>query len=1155
VNRRTSTLPCRARLTPASVIAASGGPSSAEPAHETAQVASTKQAILVLAALCVSTIGISLSPTSALARNTNVFQFSLGAASSTPADPYPLSEPSGVAVDQASHDIYVTDTGNHRIEKFDSSGNLVLMFGKDVNHTTGGNVCTIASGNTCQAGSSGFEPGELSAPTFTAVDNSATSPSKGDVYVGDTGDSIVSKFTENGSLIESWGTEGQFGGINPLDGVAVDQNGNLFILGETAVTWLEPEGAQHSAFGYPRGTSAGGLGIDAEEHLYKADGSPEITKFTDTGENLGEPDGTGAAVGLTIDPSSNDLFVDEAGGSISHFGLNCGQHCEPQDSFGSGHLNGARGLAVDGSNHTVYVANAGEGDVAVFVAVLLPNATTEPATEVGQTTAKLNGNADPAGGGNITGCRFEYGIDTSYSLGSVPCSPAAPYSAATDVSAEITGLTTETTYHYRLVDESAKGTSDGTDQTFKTHAVPGISTDLPTNVTASSATLNGSWVGNGEDTHYYFEYGPTESYGSKSALPPGTDGGSGTGTRSVSFELTGLTVFTGYHYRIVASNSVGTSYGEDRTFNTLGGHEFTASYGSLGPGDGQLSNPQGIAVDEFTGAIYVADTGNHRVVKFDASGNFASTWGWGVSDGNPASEICTSSCQAGIAGTGAGQFTSPIFIAVDNSGGPSSGDVYVADTAHNIVQKFDPSGNLITSWGTEGAMTYSGGIAGIAVTTNGKLIVQPGSGNGIAVDSFGHVVGGSVAIELSTNNDYYNDGNEVQEFKTSCEPNLPCSPADGFGNGILNSAGGIAINSDTGELYVANSGDNEIATFSPVPVPEVGTMPVTTEGPTSATLAGEVTPTGGATVTGCHFEYGTGTSYSLGSVPCSPATPYSAKTDVTADLSGLTPFVTYHFRLAATDSNSMNLYHYSRDRTFTPMPALDPSVNGISVSELTPTTATLSSEINPNMSATIYRFQYGKSTEYGSQTPPSDSIGSDGSDHSVTYTLSELQPATTYHFRVVAVNLNGVTEGSDASFNTPDSPAVASTAASGVTESTADLSATVRPGFRSTTYHFEYGPTIGYGTKTSESQSIGADDAIHSVSSSILGLSPLTTYHFRVVATNSIGATDGPDQTFTTAATPTITPKSVTCKAGFVKKHGKCVRKPHRKRKSHRRSN
>ena len=59
-------------------------------------------------------------------------------------------------------------------------------------------------------------------------------------------------------------------------------------------------------------------------------------------------------------------------------------------------------------------------------------------------------------------------------------------------------------------------------------------------ITSTSAILNGSWIGNGEDTHYYFEWGTTTSYGNDTTLAPGVDGGSGVGVQSAAFELTGL---------------------------------------------------------------------------------------------------------------------------------------------------------------------------------------------------------------------------------------------------------------------------------------------------------------------------------------------------------------------------------------------------------------------------------------------------------------------------------------------------------------------------------------------------------------------------------------------------------------------------------------
>ena len=78
------------------------------------------------------------------------------------------------------------------------------MFGEEVDETTGGNVCTAASGNTCKAGASASVPsGAFESPTFVAVDSSS-----GDVYVGDTGDNLISKFNEEGELVSNWGSGG-----------------------------------------------------------------------------------------------------------------------------------------------------------------------------------------------------------------------------------------------------------------------------------------------------------------------------------------------------------------------------------------------------------------------------------------------------------------------------------------------------------------------------------------------------------------------------------------------------------------------------------------------------------------------------------------------------------------------------------------------------------------------------------------------------------------------------------------------------------------------------------------------------------------------------------------------------------------------------------
>lgn len=96
-------------------------------------------------------------------------------------------------------------------------------------------------------------------------------------------------------------------------------------------------------------------------------------------------------------------------------------------------------------------------------------------------------------------------------------------------------------------------------------AAPGATTGPATNVTATSAKLNGSVDPNNQATSYYFEYGPTRRYGSRTGDARVGNGG---GPRAVSADVGGLQPNTVYHYRIVASNPSGVTSGADRTFRT-----------------------------------------------------------------------------------------------------------------------------------------------------------------------------------------------------------------------------------------------------------------------------------------------------------------------------------------------------------------------------------------------------------------------------------------------------------------------------------------------------------------------------------------------------------------------------------------------------------
>jgi hypothetical protein len=95
-------------------------------------------------------------------------------------------------------------------------------------------------------------------------------------------------------------------------------------------------------------------------------------------------------------------------------------------------------------------------------------------------------------------------------------------------------------------------------------------------------------------------------------------------------------------------------------------------------------------------------------------------------------------------------------------------------------------------------------------------------------------------------------------------------------------------------------------------------------------------------------------------------------------------------------------------------------------------------------------------------------------------------------------------------------PGALTGAASGVGTSAATLNGSVRPNSQLTTFQFQYGTDTSYGSET-PAQLAGQDASEHPVSAALAGLTPGTTYHYRLVATNPSDTTFGADRTFTTA--------------------------------------
>ncbi len=482
-----------------------------------------------------------------------------------------FDEPWGIAVSDVTHDVYVVDSRNHRVEEWSASGSSF--------------VGEFAP------------PGGFSQPTWIAVDNSGDplDPSNGDVYVVDPGHGVIDKFTATGVFIGSLtgpAPKGVSRSFGVLEGVAVAPSGEVWVLEGSGEIYNFSDGLVNEYLG-ERSTIFGalefGLAVGEENDLYVR--TRGIVKLNSSGQVLVNPfcgevevvDGSVesekpvSGFGVAVDSASGEVFVDN-GGSVGV----CGLDGEPLDGFNLGKIEFVESadVAVDESDGMVYATARVSNEVMVFKAVRLPSVTVGAVSEQSPRSLTLNGTVNPEGE-PVTRCEFEYAAAIEYKPGTsapyknrVPCSPGpgslGSGSSPVAVSAHLTGLTPETKYDYRLVTENSIPIPSASVNQEVT-AGPVLGGEFVTKVTSSSAMLGASIDANGDDTHYYVEYGTSVSYGSYVPVPPpGADIGSGTEVQTIGLPLQGLTAGTVYHYRVVVVQD-GEEFEEpDRTFVTQG---------------------------------------------------------------------------------------------------------------------------------------------------------------------------------------------------------------------------------------------------------------------------------------------------------------------------------------------------------------------------------------------------------------------------------------------------------------------------------------------------------------------------------------------------------------------------------------------------------
>ena len=193
--------------------------------------------------------------------------------------------------------------------------------------------------------------------------------------------------------------------------------------------------------------------------------------------------------------------------------------------------------------------------------------------------------------------------------------------------------------------------------------------------------------------------------------------------------------------------------------------------GNSGIGHGQMSAPSGVAVDT-AGNIYVADTANNQIEEFTSLGLFVRAL---TAGGSTAS-------APGFA------MNHPSGVAVD-----SSGNIYVADTGNNQVEKLSPDGTLLATFSAAGFVPGGGSAA--------RKMKSPAA---VAIDATGDIFvadrGDNQIVELSSTGTF-----------------LKAFTATGLGSGpqaVMNGPSGVALDAN-GNIYVADTGNSQIEELSP----------------------------------------------------------------------------------------------------------------------------------------------------------------------------------------------------------------------------------------------------------------------------------------------------------------------------------------------------
>ncbi len=780
-----------------------------------------------------------------------------------------------------------------------------------------------------------------------------------------------------------------------------------------------------------------------------------------------------------------------------------------------------------------------------------PTVVTLDATNVAYTTAVLNGNLTSTGGLEITEKGFFYGTSAD--------NLSQMATASTDFSAEVSGLNASTTYYFKAFATNANGTSFGELKTFTTltMARPTVVTLAATNITITSATLNGSVTDNNASvTARGFQLGAYENDLSVS-LPVNTS------EANFSMNIPGLDANTTYYFRAYATDEFGTVYGEVMDFttssvvaptvSTLAVSEITYTTVTLA---GSITSDGGASVTEC-GFRYSTSPmfGSYETLTCQSvSSNFA----YSLNGLNAGTTYYVKAYATNSIGTAFGEvqsFTTESYLAPAVTTLAASGITVASATLNGTV--VSNGGAEITERGfvystsplfstsstvTSDSETYSFS-ANIAELTPSTTYYYKAYATNSVGTTYGEILNfttlaiGNPSVETyaATNVTYTSvviNGAVVSDggatitgrgfyWGTSAD-NLSEQVTAGIGTSNFNASLSNLTDGTTYyyKAYATNSAGTAYGNTLNFTTPEILAPTVETRAASeitrvSAKLNGEITADGGTDVTARGFiysQYSNFTTYETVNAATTENVFY-------LNIESLSPVTTYYYKAFATNSRGTS---YGEAMQFTTLEFYIPTVVTYDATDVTISTATLNGNITSDGGSTVTAkgFQYGTSADNLAGTITLG-IGAGA----ISTTLSDLTDNTTYFYRAYASNTQGTAYGEIKSFTTVEilAPTVVTMPATDNTRTTLTLNASITSdgGAAVTTRGFYWGTAENDLPNYVASEQTSAD-----FSATISDLNVNTVYYYCAVATNMRGTTLG--EVLSSRTNPLTAPTVVT---------------------------